>query len=390
MTEAITLTAAYLLDLAIGDPKWLPHPVRGMGWAIEKMERVLRRQSAEHRLQNTEHRTQNMDRVAGVLLVIIIVGVTYAAFYFINKLILSSHFPLLTSYLSFIVLAILTATTIATRELINSAKAVIDEVKTGNVETARGRLGMIVGRDTQSLDRKGILKATIETLSENASDGIVAPLFYFALGGLPLAMAYKAVNTLDSMVGYKNETYRNFGWAAARLDDIANYIPARITGILIVVASYFVHYSLPTVHYSLKMMLRDGRKHSSPNSGVPEAAIAGALGVQLGGPSMYGGILVEKPFIGEERQQSTEHRKQNTENRTQKTDNRTQKTDNRTQKTDNRTQTTEHRLQTTEHRTQTADDSYYNAARQAVSIIRLTSLLGFAGALGLLYIRTAT
>jgi adenosylcobinamide-phosphate synthase len=283
------------------------------------------------------------------MLVIAVVGGTYAAFYFINKYILTSHFSLLTSYLSSIVLAVLIATTIATRELIKSAQAVIKEVNAGNLEIARDRLGMIVGRDTHSLDQKGILKATIETLAENASDGIVAPLFYFALGGLPLAMAYKAVNTLDSMVGYKNEKYKNFGWAAARLDDIANYIPARITGALIVIATFLLGVTekpAPHAISSLKIMVRDGRKHSSPNSGVPEAAMAGALGVRLGGPSMYGGILVEKPFIGED------------------------KSEVRSQKSEGK-------------------DAYLHAAENALSIVRVTSLLGLELALILQYLRTA-
>lgn len=351
MTEAITLTAAYLLDMAIGDPKWLPHPVRGIGWAIEKMEKELRKWGVESEKLEVKELTE---KLSGTMLVIAVVGGTYAAFYFINKYILTSHFSLLTSYLSSIVLAILIATTIATRELIKSAQAVINELKTGDLERARGNLGMIVGRDTHSLDQKGILKATIETLAENASDGIIAPLFYFALGGLPLAMAYKAVNTLDSMVGYKNEKYRNFGWAAARLDDIANYIPARITGTLIVVATFLLGIGgwglgvskkinpqslTPNPFAAWKTMLRDGRKHSSPNSGVPEAAIAGALGVQLGGPSVYGGITVEKPFIGEERSG--------------------------------------------------AEDEYLNASENALSIVKITSLLGLELALILQYVRTA-
>ena len=340
MTEAITLTAAYLLDMAIGDPRWLPHPVRGIGWAIEKMARVLRR--SEVNRQKTEDLTE---KLSGILLVAVVVGVTYGIFYFINHLLLTFHFSLLTSYLAFIILAVLIATTIATRELMKSAQAVIDEVKTGEVERARGRLGMIVGRDTHSLDQKGILKATIETISENASDGIVAPLFYFALGGLPLAMAYKAVNTLDSMVGYKNNTYRNFGWAAARLDDVANYVPARITGILIVVATFIVGISEKTTGdtiSSLNTMLRDGRKHSSPNSGIPEAAMAGALGVRLGGPSVYGGVIIEKPFIGEEKSDVNE---------------------------------------------QIYEYLYLNASEKALFIVKITSLLGFGLALLLQYVR---
>jgi len=343
MNEAITLTAAYLLDMAIGDPKWLPHPVRGIGWAIERMERVLRRKKADHGTQYT-------DKLAGIFLVAAIVGVTYGIFYFINRLLIPSNFSLLTSYLSVIILAVLIATTIATRELIKSAQAVIDEVNAGNLDMARRKLGMIVGRDTHSLDQKGILKATIETLAENTSDGIVAPLFYFALGGLPLAMAYKAVNTLDSMVGYKNEKYRNFGWAAARLDDIANYMPARITGALIVMATFLLGVTekpAPQAISSLKIMVRDGRNHSSPNSGVPEAAMAGALGVRLGGPSMYGGISVEKPFIGEESGYSIQG-----------------------------SGFKEHIM-------------YRTASENALSIVRVTSLLGLELALLLQYLRTA-
>jgi adenosylcobinamide-phosphate synthase len=167
-----------------------------------------------------------------------------------------------------------------------------------NLKGARIRLSHLVGRDTDTLEEKGLLKATIESLAENASDGIIAPLFYFAIGGLPLAITYKAINTMDSMVGYKNDKYKNFGWAAAKLDDIANYIPARITGMLISISAAIVSPSLFTC--SLKTMFRDGRKHPSPNSGMPEAAMAGALGVRLGGPSSYRGLVVEKPYIGEE------------------------------------------------------------------------------------------
>jgi adenosylcobinamide-phosphate synthase len=191
------------------------------------------------------------------------------------------------------------------------------------------------------------LRATIETLAENASDAIVAPLFYFVIGGLPLAMTYKAINTLDSMLGYKNEKYKYFGWASAKLDDIANYIPARITGFLIVGAAYFInkiryiisrgaiklgnadrgvgkHVSrflnwlerktnkpdFKSGHSAYTIMARDGKKHSSPNSGIPEAAMAGALGVRLGGPSAYGGVVNRKPYLGEERQ-DPEQREQN-------------------------------------------------------------------------------
>jgi adenosylcobinamide-phosphate synthase len=341
MTEPTVLTLAYILDLAIGDPQWLPHPVRVMGWGIEKVENFLKRkiQSTEQRAQSTETR----EKLAGVLLVTIIVGLTYWIFYFINILLIS-HFSFLISYLSLLLLVYLTSTIFATSELIKSAQKVIAALKADHIDNARKNLTFIVGRDTAQLNRKDILKATIETLAENTSDGIIAPLFYFVIGGLPLAMTYKAVNTLDSMVGYKNERYRNFGWAAAKLDDIANYMPARITGVLIVISTFLitilknpVHASRITLH-ALRIMLRDGRNHLSPNSGIPEAAMAGALRVRLGGPSFYEGILVEKPYIGEECQNS-------------------------------------------EQRTQIPDRIYLKASEKAITITKITSLLGLCVAL---------
>jgi adenosylcobinamide-phosphate synthase len=290
----VVLLLAFLLDLAIGDPGWLPHPVRIMGNAISKTEAFLRKWEVE------SGKWKLIEKLKGIILVITIVLPIFFITWFIVHIstnYFKSHFLLLTSYF---LLIYLTSTTIAIRELISSARLVIESAKNKDIESARSNLGMIVGRDTQNLSEKGILKATIETASENLSDGVIAPLFYLAIGGLPLAMAYKAINTLDSMVGYKNDKYKNFGWAAARLDDLANYIPARITGLLIAISSSFIFHSLFTVRYSLKTMLRDGRNHPSPNAGIPEAAIAGALGVRLGGPSTYNGIEIQKPYIGAE------------------------------------------------------------------------------------------
>ncbi len=372
MTETVALALAYLLDLIIGDPRWIPHPVRGIGWAIEKVERSLRNsiscfeqgseagnkkgmQGVDNETRDVKYRinlsdmvpsflrkgkklsTAVQEKLAGVILVITIVGATYVSFYFLSNILLSPDVTPIAAYISFAFYVYLVSTTIATRGLLRSAQAVIQELKRGDVENSRLKLSMIVGRDTDSLTEAGVLRATIETLSENASDGIVAPLFYFVLGGLPLAMTYKAVNTLDSMVGYKKGKYKNFGWAAARLDDIFNYIPARITGLLIVAASYFINLTRYVVsegsqrfktfqnragryimnllnrfeermekpdferaHNAIKIMRRDGKKHSSPNSGIPEAAMAGALGIRLGGPSTYGGVKVRKPYIGDD------------------------------------------------------------------------------------------
>jgi adenosylcobinamide-phosphate synthase len=285
---------AFLVDLAIGDPRWLPHPVRIIGRAISGLERFLRKQFWG----------PTGEKKAGVLLVIMIVVPSFLVMYMIDKAILWVS-DVTSSLVGMLFLIYLTATTIAVRELIDSARLVIESVKDGSLPAARRKLSMIVGRDTENLSDKEILKAVAETLSENLSDGIVAPVFYLVLGGLPLAITYKAINTLDSMVGYKNEKYIHFGRAAARLDDIANYIPARITG-LIIVSAVFVSalFSRDKNPMSLAgrafdVMQRDGRNHTSPNSGIPEAAMAGALGVRMGGPSTYGGVLFEKPYIGD-------------------------------------------------------------------------------------------
>lgn len=295
MTESYLLVFAYMLDVVIGDPRQIPHPVRIIGWVITKAEGRLRR----------FFKGTKGERVGGILLVFIITGGTYLISNIINQALISYSESAIGYYVAFFMLSYLVSTTFATRELIKSAESVIDSLVNNKIKDARAKLRLIVGRDTESLDRDGISKATIETLSENASDGIIAPIFYFVIGGFPLAMTYKAVNTLDSMVGYKNAKYKNFGWAAARLDDIANFVPARITGVLIVMASIVVKFigrdGFKGVG-ALKTMLLDGRKHASPNSGIPEAAMAGALGVSLGGPSMYNGVIIEKPFIGEERQ----------------------------------------------------------------------------------------
>ena len=293
MIGPLDLLFAFFLDLAIGDPKWLPHPVRIIGRGISRMENFLRRNISEA-----------AEKTAGIFLVISIVIPAAIAAFLLQEMILWCTADLFI-LAGMIVLVYLVSSTLAHRELRDSAQLVIESVKDGALEASRRKLSMIVGRDTKNLSQEGVLRATIETLAENLSDGIVAPIFYLVIGGLPLAVAYKAINTLDSMVGYKNERYLRFGWASARLDDIANYIPARITGALIV-TSAFLYWVIKDSYNSLRItrlawqtMLRDGRNHSSPNSGIPEAAMAGALGVRLGGPSTYEGIIVEKPYIGD-------------------------------------------------------------------------------------------
>ncbi|MHB8844985.1 MAG: adenosylcobinamide-phosphate synthase CbiB [Nitrospirota bacterium] len=290
MISATVLLLAFVFDLLIGDPRWLPHPVRFIGSAISAMERFLRRVAA----------SPGGERAGGVVLVLSIVTPVY---FLTGVLVLMlNRFSEQVSVLGgTVVLAVLTATTIATHGLLEAAGLVISSIREGSLESARKHVSMIVGRDTAGLSEQGVLRATIETLAENLSDGVVAPLFYLAIGGLPLAMAYKAINTLDSMVGYKNDRYRYFGWAAARVDDAANYLPARITGLIIAVAAFFTAFpkGAANLRRSLAIMVRDGRKHPSPNSGVPEASMAGAIGVTLGGPNFYNGLLSEKPVIGD-------------------------------------------------------------------------------------------
>lgn len=289
------LIGAFFLDLAIGDPVGLPHPVRAIGYAISRAESLLLGQPSRVSVNYYV-------RLKGVLLVLFVVGGTFFLTWFVVQMLQGiAMISKLMFYGSIFMLVYLTSTTIATKELIKSTRLVIEEIKKGRIDLARKNLSVIVGRDTEKLSEKEILKATIETLSENLSDGIVAPLFYLVIGGLPFAMAYKAINTLDSMVGYKNERYKDFGWASARLDDIANYMPARISGVLIGIASFIVFRSWAIASLSFRTMIQDGRKHISPNAGVPEAAIAGALGVQLGGSSTYNGVVVHKPYIGVER-----------------------------------------------------------------------------------------
>ncbi|MBZ4666292.1 adenosylcobinamide-phosphate synthase CbiB [Mahella sp.] len=278
----LDITLGYVLDLLAGDPYWFPHPVRFIGRLISFMEAPLRKIA----------KSAAMQKATGVVLAVITVGVSYAVLYFMLK------YARQWNEVAFHVLNILFIyTTLATRSLGYEAVKIYRLLKNGNIDGARHALSFIVGRDTECLDMHQISRAVVETVAENASDGIVAPLLYLFIGGAPLAMAYKAVNTLDSMVGYKNERYRYFGWASARLDDIANFIPARITGLLMTPAAAL---SGNSPKMAFMTMIKQGSHHESPNSGYPEAAMAGALGIMLGGPSTYGGKLVNKPVLGQE------------------------------------------------------------------------------------------
>ncbi len=284
-------------DLLIGDPRWLPHPVRWIGRLIELIELWIRKYTYD----------SLTEKLAGAVTVTLVVGITGVLAFTVEVLLrgIAGETRLSVLPLSDILVGVVGSFAIALRGLSDEASAVIRALKEGNIELSRKRLSMIVGRDTAELDSPSIVRATVETVAENASDGVIAPVFYLFLFGLPGAFIYKAINTLDSMIGYKNERYINFGYFAAKCDDVANYIPARLTGIFITLSAGILRlvYQGLSFRESIKTLVSDGSKHSSPNAGYPEAAMAGALGIRLGGPNYYGGRLVEKPYIGQERKE---------------------------------------------------------------------------------------
>ena len=278
MTPAVFL-GAYIVDIIVGDPHRFPHPVVIIGKFVRFLEDKIRRSSS-------------VDKKKGGIILWFTVVIPV---YFITLGIVEGCF-FINPLFGAMITILLASLTLATKSLYDESKTVLNALNRGNMEEARKRLSMIVGRDTKDLNGEEILRAVIETISENLSDGIVAPMFYLSLGGLPLAMAYKAVNTLDSMVGYKNDRYTDIGWFSAKMDDMANLIPARLTGLIIVATSFMLRFNWRD---SWRIMRRDGRNHSSPNSGVPEAAVAGSLGIQLGGENRYFGEIVRKPTIGD-------------------------------------------------------------------------------------------
>ncbi|MBI4707385.1 MAG: cobalamin biosynthesis protein CobD, partial [Candidatus Omnitrophica bacterium] len=239
---------------------------------------------------NLATRRRSERRIGGIILTTIIVTGTY----FLTSFILTiTNF--INPYLKIAISIFLIYTALAIKDLNIEATDVYRELERNNLEGARRKLTFIVGRDTANLNREEIIRATVETVAESTVDGIISPLFYAFIGGAPLALAYKAVNTLDSMVGYENEKYRDFGWASAKLDDLANFIPARLSAIFLPFASWLAGYDSLN---SWRIIWRDGRRNPSPNNSIPEAAIAGALGVQLGGLNFYNSKAIQKPLIG--------------------------------------------------------------------------------------------
>ena len=271
------LAAAFILDLIVGDPHRLPHPVRWMGSAIAACEPQFRKISAN----------------------LVISGTLYATFLIFSTWLLTlaaiETLGRINPFIGSTFETVLIFFCLSSRSLELAAMTIHDFLVQNKIDRARREVDLIVGRDVDHYDAEGIARATVETVAENLVDGFIAPLFFAAIGGAPLAMAYKMGNTLDSMVGYKNETYIQFGKASAKIDDALNYIPARISVPVIALAGWILTGGGAR---SLKTAIREGAHHSSPNAGYAEAAFAGALAVKLNGPNYYHGKLVDKPYIG--------------------------------------------------------------------------------------------
>jgi adenosylcobinamide-phosphate synthase len=275
----IALSLAYAIDLLIGDPKWLPHPVRLIG----KMVAII----------DEKWNVRSWQKGKGILLVMIVIVVVFSITTIMLHMMYSIHF-----IAGIAVETIILSTTIAVKGLREAAMEVYAPLSQGQLKEARAKLSWIVGRDTESLEESEVVRGAVETVAENTSDAVTAPLFWALIGGAPLAMVYRAVNTCDSMVGYKNEKYRDFGWASARLDDVLNWIPSRITALVMILCNRPIHSIRKAQCFDI--LKRDAMKHPSPNSGWGEAAVAALLGVQLGGVNQYKGIKSIRAIMGDD------------------------------------------------------------------------------------------
>jgi len=277
VTPVYILPAAFALDIMLGDPHGLPHPVRWMGKAIEWLEPRFRRLHVNLTF-------------SGMLYAAVLILGTWLLTFFVLAAAHKVH-PFLNTLLEIILIYYC----LSTRSLEDAAMEVKQCLQQKKVQAAREKVAMIVGRDIDNYKEEGLARATVETVAENLVDGVTAPLFFAAIGGAPLALAYKMTNTLDSMVGYKNQTYQQFGQASAKIDDVLNYLPARLTVPVIALAARILS---GNGKRSLVTAVCEGANHASPNAGYPEAAFAGALSVKLNGPNYYNGKLVDKPYIG--------------------------------------------------------------------------------------------
>ncbi|EHL19402.1 cobalamin biosynthesis protein CobD [Peptoanaerobacter stomatis] len=270
---------AYLLDLIFADPYNMPHPVKIIGKLISFLEDIFLK-------------THISKFISGIFTAVITISISYIATYYLINLSYGVNF-----YLGAVFECVLAYTVFASKCLEKEAIKIYEEIKKNDLNSSRIKLSYIVGRDTKELSFSDIIRATIETVAENTVDAVITPIFFMIIGGVPLAMAFKAVSTLDSMIGYRNEKYEQFGKFSARLDDICNFIPARISVIIFTLSAYINSLDWKNC---IKIGLRDRKNHLSPNCAYPEGLIAGALGIQLGGAHHYKGKLVEKATIGDD------------------------------------------------------------------------------------------
>lgn len=288
MTEHIIgFSLGFIMDLIIGDPYNIPHPIRLIGSLIGWLDKAL---------LNTE-KGKTSQRFRGFLMWIIVTGLTVI----VTGAILFGAYKI-NKFLGIAVEAILTCYILATKSLKDESMKVYKALKTGSIEDSRKAVSMIVGRDTNNLDAAGVAKAAVETVAENTSDGVIAPLIYTCIGGPVLGMLYKAINTMDSMVGYHNDRYENFGFFAAKADDVVNFIPARLSALLMILATVIAGNDFSTKR-AFRIFRRDRYNHKSPNSAQTESVCAGALGVRLAGDASYFGKVVKKPYIGNDYRQ---------------------------------------------------------------------------------------
>ena len=279
----VALVMGYILDLIFGDPYWMPHPVRFIGNLISILEKVIRRFMPK---------TKRGEYIGGIILTVMVVSISM-----VIPLVIILMAKSINTYLALTVETFMCYQILATKSLKVESMKVYDELAKNDLPSARKAVSMIVGRDTKDLTFSGVAKAAVETVAENTSDGIIAPMIFIAIGGAPMGFFYKAINTMDSMVGYKNEKYMNFGRFAAKLDDVVNYLPARISAYQMILSSFFLKYDYKN---AFKIYKRDRYNHASPNSAQTESVCAGALDVQLAGNAYYFGKLYEKPTIGDD------------------------------------------------------------------------------------------
>ncbi len=281
--SALIAILAFLIDCLIGDPYTKFHPVALMGKLIAILDRALRKDNS----------SEPTKLVCGFILVAIVLGLCYNITHYLLIGLSLLNVPY---WLNICIQAIILSFMISPKSLAKAGDEVYNELAKNDLDAARAKVNYIVSRDANRMDKQDITRATVETVAENTVDGIISPFFFFFIGGLPLAVLYRAANTMDAMIAYKNDKYLFFGRTAARVDDVLNFIPARINGILLVIAAFFYKYDYKN---AFKMMLRDAKKHPSPNGGYSEAPVAGALGIRLGGINYYFGHISFRAYMGD-------------------------------------------------------------------------------------------